>query len=207
MTKRIVARTLWMARGTATMMGLVVMVAVVLGIATTANAAAGDPLKLGKLNTVNKLTQLVGGFEGAMLRIDNNSAGVGATALRLEVEPGKPPMSVNSTTEVSGLNADQVDSLSASAFLQESSDRDDFLPSKTYNTLGGGHTLADGQTGFAEARCDPGDVALSGGYNFGFSDSSTVFSTSTGGDRYIVGFGGPRTVVPNVTCADFPPLR
>lgn len=209
MTKRIVARTLWMARGTATMMGLVVMVAVVLGIATTANAAAGDPLKLGKLNTVNKLTQLVGGVAGPSLRIDNNSTEFGATALRLEVEPGKPPMSVNSTTEVSGLNADQVDSLSASAFLQESSDRDDFLPSRTY-------TVEDRRTGPGGggvtgrfANCDNGDIALGGG-GASSEDSILLDSAPLPPSGWFANYQDvdfPSEIRAVVICADFPPLR
>ena len=48
MTTKVNGRVMWLARGTATLLGLALMLAVVLGAATTANAAAGDPLKLGE---------------------------------------------------------------------------------------------------------------------------------------------------------------
>lgn len=47
----------------------------------------------------------------------NTSTGPGAIALDLQVEPGKPPMGVNSSTEVQGMNVDEVDGKSASEFL------------------------------------------------------------------------------------------
>ena len=200
-------------RATVFAIGFAVMLAVVLGVATTANAKAGDPLKLGRLNTVNQLTQLVGSVAGPSLRIDNNSTGVGATALRLEVEPGKPPMSVNSTTEVNGLNVDSIDSLNSSDFLQESSDRDDFLPSRTYNKSGSVTNGSKFAERTAEVSCDTGDIALSGGYTYGFdggADGRYVSAERTSGATYSVSFVNPEfddSLTPNVTCADFPPLR
>ncbi len=80
-------------------------------------AVPGDPFKLGQLNAVNTLTRLAGNTDNAMLRINNASAGANATALDLQVAPGKPPMKVNSTVEVQGLNVDQVDGRSATEFL------------------------------------------------------------------------------------------
>ena len=129
-TKTVLARIWWLGRGTATVMGLAVLLALTVGLASTALAGTGvgARLDLGKANTVNAVTSLVGSVAGSSLKIDNNSTGTGATALRLEVEPGKPPMSVNSTTEVQGLNVDSLDGFNSSEFLQESTDRDDFLP-------------------------------------------------------------------------------
>lgn len=113
-TRRILGKVMWLGKGTATMMGLALMMAVVLGVATTALAAApGDPFKLGKVNTINRISQLIGSTNGVLLRIDNNSAGADATALALEVEPGKAPMKVSSETRVFRLNADRVDDRSA----------------------------------------------------------------------------------------------
>src|SRR5215208_1321311 len=95
-TKTVLARIWWLGRGTATVMGVVVMLALTVGLASTALAGTGigAPFNLGKTNTVNAISSLVGSVAGPSLKIDNNSAGVGATALRLEVETGKPPMSV-----------------------------------------------------------------------------------------------------------------
>jgi hypothetical protein len=196
-------------RATVFAIGLAVILAVVLGAATTANAKAGDPLKLGRLNTVNQLTQLVGSVAGPSLRIDNNSAEFGATALRLEVEPGKPPMSVNSTTEVQGLNVDSIDSLSSNDFLQESSDRDDFLPSRTYTVedrrIGsGGDSVAS-----RFANCDSGDIALGGG-GASSEDSILLDSAPLPPSGWFANFRDvdfPSEIRAVVICADFPPTR
>jgi hypothetical protein len=200
---------MWVGKATVFLVGLAMILALTVGLASAALAGTGigASLNLGKVNTVNAISTLVGSVAGSSLRIDNNSTGTGATALRLEVEPGKPPMSVNSTTEVQGLNVDSLDGMNSGAFLQESTDRDDFFSGKTYTATGNGVTLAAGQSAFATARCDSGDAALSGGYNFGFGNHSSVFSVGASGEAYNVGFRGPTSVVPSVTCADFPPLR
>jgi hypothetical protein len=49
MTTKVIGRVMWLARGTAALRGLTLMLAVVLGADTTTNAAAGDPLKLGDI--------------------------------------------------------------------------------------------------------------------------------------------------------------
>ena len=99
-------------------MGLAMLLALVLGVGTTALATvSGDPSKLGRTNAIGKISRLVGDTSAAMLRIDNNSTGPGPTALDLQVEPGKTPMEVNSSTEVQGMNVDEVDGKGASEFL------------------------------------------------------------------------------------------
>jgi hypothetical protein len=117
--KKVLSVTLRMARGMATMMGLEVMLALTIGLASTALAGTGvgARLDLGKTNTVNAVTSLVGSVTGPTLTLDNNCTGANATALNLQVEPGKPPFKVNSTTEVQGHNVDQVDGQSAGDFL------------------------------------------------------------------------------------------
>jgi hypothetical protein len=60
-------------------------------------AGVGANFNLGKKNSVNQLSQLVGSTNNALLRIDNN-AGNDATALDLRLEPGLAPMKVNSST-------------------------------------------------------------------------------------------------------------
>ncbi len=206
--RTVVSKVMWVGRATVFGIGLVVTLALLLGIASAALAAVpGDPLKLGKINTINKISELVGSANSAMLKVDNNSGGPNATALDLRVEQSKPPMSVNSTTKVQGLNVDSLDGKNSSDFLQESSDRDDFFSGKTYTKLGAGVGIPAGQSAVATASCDSGDVALSGGYNFGIGDHSSVSDVATSGDPYSVSFRGPAGVLPRVTCADFPPLR
>ncbi|HET7270018.1 MAG TPA: hypothetical protein VFI90_02920 [Rubrobacter sp.] len=105
-------------RKTALVLGLAMTLALVLGITSTALAAVpGDPFHLGKVNAINALTSLVGSVNNAMLKVDNNSTGTSATALDLQVEPGKAPMKVNSQTKVANLNADRLDGKDSGEFL------------------------------------------------------------------------------------------
>ncbi len=117
MIKLIFSKVMWVGRATVFTVGLAVTLALMLGIATAALAAVpGDPFKLGQLNTINRLSSLVGSVDSALLKVDNNSAGPNATALNLQVEPGKAPMRVNSDTQVANLNADQLDGRTADDF-------------------------------------------------------------------------------------------
>jgi hypothetical protein len=94
---------------------MAVATALTLGTASAALAGSGvgGVFNLGKTNTVNAITTLVGSVTGPSLRLDNNSTNSAATALDLQVEPGKTPMKVNSTTKVANLNADRLDDKSA----------------------------------------------------------------------------------------------
>jgi hypothetical protein len=120
MTKKIYERAMGIARGTALTIGVAVMMALVLGVATSALAGTGVGARfdLGKTNTVNAVSKLVGSVVGPSLQLDNNSTGAGATALDLQVEPGKAPMKVNSGTKVTNLNSDTVDGKDSSQFQQ-----------------------------------------------------------------------------------------
>jgi hypothetical protein len=119
MLKTIFSRVMWLARGTSMVVGLALMLALVFGITATALAAVpGDPFKLGKKNSINKLSSLVGTVAGPMLRIDNNGTGA---ALDLQVgsatDPSQntvAPLTVNSQQKVDNLNADQLDGLDSS---------------------------------------------------------------------------------------------
>ncbi len=118
-TKKVLSGILWLGRGAATMMGLVVILALMLGVTTRALAGTGvgATFDLGQTNTVDALSRLVGSTNNALLKIDNDDGGASATALDLRVEPGRAPMKVDSSTKVQGLNVDEVDGKSASAFL------------------------------------------------------------------------------------------
>lgn len=111
-TKAIFSGTLRAARVTSVLLGLAAMLAVVLGVATTALAAVpGDPFQLGRLNAVSRLA---GNVAGPMLVVDNNSGAAGATALNLQVEAGKAPIAVNAIAgKATNLDADEVDGLDA----------------------------------------------------------------------------------------------
>ena len=112
------SKVMWVGRATVFLVGLAVMLALLLGVATTALASIpGDPFRLGQTNGIDAMTTLVGNVAGTMLRVDNNSTGAGATALDLRVEPGKALMKVNSATRVALLNADKVDGKDSTEFL------------------------------------------------------------------------------------------
>lgn len=109
MFKSALSKVLWVGRTASVAFGLALVVALVLGVTTVALAAVpGDPFKLGRINAVNAMTQLVGTTDFVMLKVDNNGTG---SALGLEVEPGEPPMRVNSAKKVPNLNADKLDGL------------------------------------------------------------------------------------------------
>lgn len=261
LTKTILARIWWLGRGTATLMGVAVMLALTVGLTSTALAGTGIGARfdLGKTNVVNAATKLTGSLAGASLRIDNNSTRVGATALDLQVEPGKPPMTVNSPTKVEGLNADSLDgrdffdfalrdpetgaafaaneavtALSArnadkldnkdstefaigtggkanDANLFDGKDSAVFFSGKTYASLGDALLIPIGRVHTVRESCDPGDVALSGGYRLATSGISVARSEITLGSEHVVEVAAPHdtsvTALATVTCADFPPLR
>lgn len=153
--KTALLKTLRLVRATALGLGLAVMVAVTLGAVTTALAAApGDPLRLGKVNAVNKWTKLVGASPAPRLILDNNGTG---PALRLLVEPGKPPMQVNSGKKVPRLNADRVDGKDAGEIGVNGHE---VVTSEADNELSSGTLLSLTRV---QVFCPEGKQALGGG--------------------------------------------
>lgn len=152
---------------------LAVFVLVVITGGTALAVAPGSPFRLGVLNAVQKVTRLTGSVASAMLRITNNGTG---PAIELKVQPGAPPLSVNSETKVEHLNADSVDGLDASAFLRSDgkaadSSRLDGLNSNAFmgatvtkreSAISIGTALGDG-TRYIDQSCNAGEVLLSGG--------------------------------------------
>jgi hypothetical protein len=119
MVRSTVKKVMWVGRATVIMVGLTVIMAVVLGVASAALAGtgAGAPFHLGNKNTVNAISRLVGSVDGPMLLVENNSQGTKAAALSLQTDSGKPPMKVSSSTKVTNLNADQIDGKDSTEFL------------------------------------------------------------------------------------------
>jgi hypothetical protein len=157
MLSRIVSPVMWVGKATVFLVGLVVLLAVVLSLGSVALAGSGvgANFNLGKKNTVDRLSQLVGSADNAFLRIVNEDAGTNATALDLRVEPGVTPMKVNSSTQVSNLNADLVDGHSASSFLANSTYRLGQGDERAGVVQSGGKVLTQ--------SCQSGDRLLSGG--------------------------------------------
>ena len=192
-------KVMLVGRATTFMVGLAVILALVVGVSTTALAGTGVGARfdLGKTNTVNAVTKLVGSVAGPSLQIDNNSSNASATALDLQVEPGKAPMKVNSDAQVANLNSDKLDSLDASAFV-----RSTYAVNETNDGGGFGGALNS-------ISCDAGDFMLSGGY--AQVDPGTLvtgsFTSSVGNNPngYTVSWKNdatPDTIQVSVLCAD-----
>lgn len=189
--KSIFSKVMRVGRATVFTMGLAVVLTVMLGVATTALAAVpGAPFKLGKVNAINEITKLVGKANSPRLVIDNNGSGV---ALSLQVQPGRPPMQVNSTEKVAQLNADSLDGLDQDAFLRKSGkatdadtldrkDSSDFLSSTIYvRTIVSTGTGGANQLSLVSLSCADGDILLSGGYTS--VDEGTHVTRSLPSDR------------------------
>lgn len=101
MFRDVASKVAWVGRTASMVVGLALVLALILGIATMALAAVpGDPFKLGQVNRIDKLTTLIGNTSGAMLAVDNDSTAPGARALDLRVDDGNAPMRVNSDARV-----------------------------------------------------------------------------------------------------------
>jgi Phage Tail Collar Domain len=119
MTKRIYKKVMMVGRATTFAVGLAVILALTVGLASTALAgtSVGTRFQLGQTNAVNAVTKLVGTVAGPSLIIDNNSTNASATALDLQVEPGKAPMRVDSDAKVGNLNSDKLDGKDSADFV------------------------------------------------------------------------------------------
>jgi|SRR5215217_1937254 hypothetical protein len=141
MVRSTVGKVMWVGRATVFLVGLAVILALVLGAASIAFGANGKPFILGRGNVATKVSTLTNKGQGA--------------ALNLKVQPGQPPLAVNSSTQVLGLNADQLDNRTASQFMASS-------VYKTEATTDRGTVLGDNSE-VKTMSCDPGDTVLSGG--------------------------------------------
>jgi hypothetical protein len=121
MIKSALGKVMWLGRATVFLVGLAVILALVVGVASTAFGANGGNFILGSLNNtataITKLTGTVGG--GPALQVSNPSTSTGSTALDLQVATGKAPMKVNRTTKVTNLNSDLLDGKDSSTIGRE----------------------------------------------------------------------------------------
>lgn len=174
MVMKILGGALRIARGTALALGVAVVLALTVGLASEALGANGGNLILGKANNVaTRVTGLVGRVaSGAALLVSNPSGGA---ALDLRVKAGKAPMKVNSSGKIANLNADVLDGKSAEAFLGaggkaadadrlDGKDSTAFMPGGIYTVSNVSQEIQPGFGNGVQALCDSGDAALSGGY-------------------------------------------
>lgn len=188
MLNRMASRAVRLARGTALALGTAVVLALVLGVATAALAGTGvgANFHLGKVNSVNAVSRLVGSIAGSMLLVDNNGSG---SALDLQVGPSttRPadktvaPMKVDSQAVVSNLNADELDGKDSSQFMTAST-YFSTSPETSGQDIGNGTGIRH-----AEWSCDPGDQLLTGGYHWLVNGTSlAVVGNLPSGNSWVV---------------------
>jgi hypothetical protein len=91
MLRTVAAKMAWVGRTASMVFGLALVMALVVGAASTAWSATGGNFILGKGNMATAITRLAGaaGVDGPMLQITNNNADPNDTALGLKVQTGE----------------------------------------------------------------------------------------------------------------------
>jgi hypothetical protein len=97
--------------------GGVVTVVALLSSAALAGTGVGGVFNLGQSNAVNAPTTLTGATASSQLKVANTSTALGASGIGITVATGKPPLAVNSATQVKNLNANFLQGKAANAFL------------------------------------------------------------------------------------------
>lgn len=186
-------------RATALAIGVGVMFALVLGLATVALAAVpGDTFKLGKVNVINNATTALQGTApnggallhlkrdsglGPVLKVENTQNSFARRGIDITVPAGQPPIAVNADAgRASNLNADKLDGLSDEDFLSASRIYDESALKPNINgTEKVTITALDG------LRCDEGDVAINGGGSANEIEDDIINITPFG-SSYVVEF-------------------
>ncbi len=123
MIRSILGKLLWMARATSTVVGLAIMLALVVGVASAGFGATGGNFILGKANSAGAVSKLTASIAGPALQLVNQSTASAATALSLNVASGKPPLKVNASAgKATNLNADRLDGLDSTRLVEARGD-------------------------------------------------------------------------------------
>ena len=123
MIRSALSKLLWMARATSTVVGLAIMLALVLGVASAGLGATGGNFILGNANSAGAVTKLTASIAGPALQLVNQSTASAATALSLNVASGKPPLKVNASAgKATNLNADRLDGLNSTRLVEARGD-------------------------------------------------------------------------------------
>ena len=213
-TKKALSRGMWMARGTATMVGLAVMLAGVLSLGTTALAAVpGDPFKLGQINTVDAVSELVGSVSGPMLSVKNDRSDRAAHALSLQMgNPNLTPMRTNATGHVNNLNVDLLDGRDSTSFADGVNGKAKNAAKADFATFAGEAQNAqvaagaDNLDGKDSAACFSGKTytATREANGVGKGRVITVAASCDPGDNLLSGGGGSITDVQDDTAISSP---
>jgi hypothetical protein len=150
MLRSVASKVAWVGRTASMVFGLALVLALIIGVASMALAANGNPLRLGQNNVATLLTKLTGNVNGSAMQVVNNNAGTNDTALDLSVQSGEAPMKVNSRAKVANLNADRLDGKDFASFdAQTVIETSGPLPLEgTYTSKGGTLILWSSGSGF-----------------------------------------------------------
>jgi hypothetical protein len=94
------------------------ILALLIALGGAGYSATGGTFLLGKINTASNQTRLIAPLGGAAFRVDNLSAVAKATGLAIITDATRPPLVINSSVKVTNLNADKLDGLDSTEFLQ-----------------------------------------------------------------------------------------
>lgn len=197
-----VSKAIRVGRATAIALGVGVMLALVLGLATVALAAVpGDPFKLGKVNVISNATTALQGTApnggallslqrssgiGPVLKVEATNQGIARRGIDITVPAGQSPVSANNDAGKANLNVnlldgkDQVDFLSASRIYEKTA-----LKNGPGDNGAVFFSALDGPEGLA---CDEGDVAIDASANAVDINDDLNQITRTGRGTYQIEF-------------------
>ncbi len=143
MVRSALSKVAWVGRTASMVFGLALVMALVVGVATTAIGATGGNFILGKANGATSVSKLTASVAGPALTLVNNSTAAAATALNISVASGKPPLKVNGAAgTATNLSADKLDGRNSSEFVQTSEAMSAVVDSNGNLLRGEGATLA-----------------------------------------------------------------
>jgi hypothetical protein len=173
MIKSALGKVMWVGRATVFVVGLAVILAMVVGLASTALAANGANFIIGNglADTVKNIATLPtkltmnGTATGPALQLTQKSTSTGAQGLGVTVPSGKVPITVNSTAgKATNLNADKLDGKDFAAFnAQELLDAFGPLPlQSTYTSQGGTLIISASGSGYRSLAFaqNTGDIGM-----------------------------------------------
>src|SRR5215217_1489326 len=120
MVKSVFSKVMWLGRATVFVVGLAVILAMVVGLASTALAANGANFIIGNgladtlknIATLPTKLTMQGTNSGPALQLTQQSTNTGASGVGVTVPSGKAPIKVNATAgKATNLNADKLDGL------------------------------------------------------------------------------------------------
>jgi hypothetical protein len=112
MVRSAVSKVMWVGRATVFLVGLAVILAMVMGVASAAFGANGGNFILGNPNVATAITKLTmqGTANGSALQVTQQSTGNGASGVGVTVPAGKAPIKVNAAAgKATNLDADKLD--------------------------------------------------------------------------------------------------